>query len=144
MRVLKVLLCAVVCAAGCAHHCSDKAMQVPNEEGGPITIHIEGAVNRTGDLMLNRPLTVAHALREAGGINYIEEDANRIVRITRKNRLPITVLRRDYASFVLRDEDHLGVPSISAASPKPTFGHGNTGVAICQYVTADRHCESIG
>jgi protein involved in polysaccharide export with SLBB domain len=67
-------------------------------------------VTIAGKQELRHPLTIEHAIQQAGGVDMFEGDWNQKVIVYRKDGQRISVSKNEYGSFMLSDGDLVGVP----------------------------------
>jgi len=75
-----------------------------------IAIYVDGPVIKPGMLELNPPLTIEHAIKQAGGIHPLESDWVHSARVERRDGHKDRVRRKSWSKFVLQDGDRLHIP----------------------------------
>ena len=104
-----IILAGFAVMAGCTqpHRAPDSALVPPTA----IVIYVDGPVIKPGMLELNPPLTIEHAIKQAGGIHPLESDWVHSALVARRDGHKDRVRRKSWSKFVLQDGDRLHVPT---------------------------------
>ncbi len=89
----------------CAHREARKSENIAR-----LTVGVGGPVKRGGWVRLNPPLTLEHAIQEAGGLTQLEERLNKQATVWHADGSTSRVQRKDYPQFELREGDQVGIP----------------------------------